>query len=74
MTDELNEGTEVTVSAGKSQREMVKQQLLRAGMLVTDIEIPDIPDEYLETDLPLIILPPNSPSVAQLVDEDRGEY
>lgn len=71
MTDELNEGTEITVS---TEREHIKQLLLKAGMLVTDIEIPEQYNIEVSEDILPIVLPPNSKSWTDSVDEDRGEY
>jgi len=57
-----------------SERELVTQQLLRAGMLVTNIEIPDIDVTGLSEDMLPIVLPSNSKSWEEALDEDRGEY
>lgn len=62
------------VESTQRQRDEIREKLLKAGFLITDIETPYMVSDYLDEELPLIILPPNSPSVAQLVDEDRGEY
>ena len=59
----------------RAEREAVRQKLLAAGVLATDLGIPDnlvsLSDEELEQ---LVRLPPGARSSEELVDEDRGLY
>lgn len=56
-------------------REAIRAKLLAAGKLVADIRAPEgtVPLSVQER-LRLGTLPPGSPSINDLINEDRGEY
>jgi hypothetical protein len=64
-----------TTRAG--ERELVRSRLLNAGFLVTSIPISvDEQDRVLSPQEieDMVKLPPNAPTILELLDEDRGEY
>lgn len=71
MTDKTS------ISETQSERDMIRQLLLDAGMLVTDIEIPEIPDGYTSGEIEAMFpiqLPADAQTWAKMLDEERGEY
>jgi hypothetical protein len=69
------DGDDETLRQRLAEREEIRQRLLTAGFLVTDIELPEPPEGWEDVDdLPPLEFPPDSPSLAQLLDEERGEY
>jgi hypothetical protein len=58
-----------------AERERIRQTLLAASLLVTDIEIPELSEDLDTSDNLLPIqLSPNSKTIAEWLEEERGEY
>lgn len=66
---------DVMPTSDLSERELVEKHLQDAGLLLTDIETLEIKDAaYLTDDLLPAKLPLHTPTWAEMLDEDRGEY
>ncbi|MBN1285626.1 MAG: hypothetical protein JXB47_09525 [Anaerolineae bacterium] len=57
-----------------AEREAARQKLLAAGLLATDLGIPDDLEPYSDEELEQIVLPPGARPSEELIDEDRGLY
>ena len=70
--------TDKSTSLGSSMEyDSIREVLLNAGMLVTDIQSSQIPDEVFETDIEAMLpiqLSKTTASWADLLDEDRGRH
>jgi hypothetical protein len=72
-----DESTDEIIRQRLAERELIRQKLLAAGFLVTEIELSKPLEGWEDEDtddlLP-IQLPPNSKTTAEWLDEERGDY